>query len=385
MKTLSLSLTFAVTLSLLFSCKQKPSIEVREIDFVNKAETTVHGVPVNAQMPLSVHGMIHCDSLNIVVAEDPKGYVHVYSDSWQMLDVFSGKGRARNEFLTSPSMNRGQVFKGSDGHILLPLSDWRADVVKLMDITESLEQHRAIINDVREYGFEEETKIIDNTQKTETRLMSSFSALYLDDNIYHTLEITYADFYEILKKPVEYRIRHDSTFMEKPEILSRMEQLVGPEYKNQFSRSAYRHPKRNLIIEPYTNLDYIAFLDLDNNRSFFIHQAGSPTYDSNVEIGKYVEDGVVYASPERVCFTAAIPTDDFFIISYYGPYVDNAPASPEMMFFDWEGNFIKSVKLDILTKYNVFDPKTKTLYGIRMPDDDEEQLISFDLSTVIDW
>ena len=385
MKPLSLSVTFAVTLSLLLACKQKPSIEVREIDFLNKAETTVHGVPVNAQMPLSVHGMIHCDSLNIVVAEDPKGYVHVYSDNWQLLDVFSGKGRARNEFLTSPSMNRRQIFKGSDGHILLPLFDWRADVVKLMDITESLKEHRAIIADVREYGNEEENRIIDNVEKTETRLMSSFDALFLDDNLYHTLEITYADFYEILKKPVEYRIRHDSIFMEKPEILYRMEQLVGPEYKNQFSRTAYRHPKRNLIIETFTNLDYIAFLDLDNNRSFLIHQAGSATYDNKVEIGKYVEDGVVYARPERICFTNAIPSDDFFIVSYYGPYIDNAPASPELMFFDWDGNFIKSVKQDILTKYSVFDPKTKTLYGIRMPDDEEEQLISFDLSSVIDW
>ena len=384
MKPLSLSVTFAVTLSLLLACKQKPSIEVREIDFVNKAETTMHGVPVNAQMPLSVHGMIHCDSLNIVVAEDPKGYVHVYSDSWQLLDVFSGKGRARNEFLTSPSMNRKQIFKGSDGHILLPLFDWRADVVKLMDITESLKEHRAIIADVREYGNEEENRIIDNVEKTETRLMSSFDALFLDDNLYHTLEITYADFYEILKKPVEYRIRHDSIFIEKPEVLYRMEQLVGPEYKNQFSRTAYRHPKRNLIIETFTNLDYIAFLDLDNNRSFFIHQAGSATYDNKVEIGKYVEDGIVYARPERICFTNAIPTDDFFIVSYYGPFIDNAPASPELMFFDWDGNFIKSVKQDILTKYSVFDPKTKTLYGIRMPDDEEEQLISFDLSAIID-
>ena len=382
MKPLSLSVTFAVTLSLLLACKQKPSIEVREIDFVNKAETTVHGVPVNAQMPLSVHGMIHCDSLNIVVAEDPKGYVHVYSDNWQLLDVFSGKGRARNEFLTCPSMNRKQIFKGSDGHILLPLFDWRADVVKLMDITESLKEHRAIIADVREYGNEEENRIIDNVEKTETRLMSSFDALLLDDNLYHTLEITYADFYEILKKPVEYRIRHDSTFMEKPSILTDMEKLMGPQYKVKYARTAYRHPKRNLIIESFQNLDYIAFLDLDNNRSFFIHQAGSLTFDDEIEPYSII-DGVVH--PSRFCFANITVTDYFFIANYFGPSYDDTFKDMELMFFDWDGNFIKSVKQDILTKYSVFDPKTKTLYGIRMPDDEEEQLISFDLSSVIDW
>ena len=382
MKPLSLSVTFVVTLSFLLACKQKPEIEVHEIDFLNKAEQTVHGVPVDVQMPLSVHGMIHCDSLNIVVAEDPKGYVHVYSDNWQLLDVFSGKGRARNEFLTSPSMNRRQIFKGSDGHILLPLFDWRADVVKLMDITESLKEHWAIIADVREYGNEEENRIIDNVEKTETRLMSSFEALFLDDNLYHTLEITYADFYEILKKPVEYRIRHDSTFMEKPSILTDMEKLMGPQYQAKYSRTAYRHPKRNLIIESFQNLDYIAFLDLDNNRSFFIHQAGSLTLDDEIEPYSII-DGV--AHPSRFCFANITVTDSFFIANYFGPSYDDTFKDMELMFFDWDGNFIKSVKKDMNTKYNVFDPKTKTLYGIRMPDDEEEQLISFDLSTVIDW
>ena len=129
---------------LLFSCKQETAIEVRETDFLNKAEVTVHGVPVSAQLPFEIHGMVHIDSLNIVVAEGPGGYVFVYSDSWQLLDVFSGQGRARYEFLQSPSMNRSQVFKGADGHILLPLSDPRARLIKLMDITESLVRSGAV-------------------------------------------------------------------------------------------------------------------------------------------------------------------------------------------------------------------------------------------------
>ena len=89
-------MTFAVALSLLFSCKQKPAIEIRESDFLNKSEITVQGIPANVEMPLSVFGMEHIDSLFIVIAEDPKGYVFVYSENWQLLDVFSGKGRARN-------------------------------------------------------------------------------------------------------------------------------------------------------------------------------------------------------------------------------------------------------------------------------------------------
>ena len=383
MKTLSLSVTFAVVLSLLSSCKQKPAIEIHETDFLNKAENTIHGVPVDVEMPLSIHGMIHCDSLNIVVSEDPRGYVFVYSDSWQLLNIFGKKGRARNEFLGSPSMNRSQIFKSADGHILLPLSDRRANIIKLMDITESLAKHRAIIADDREFNFEEENRIIDNVQKTETRLKSGFSFLYLDDNIYNTLEITTADFYDILNIPIQYRIRHDTALIEKPEILAQMEQIVGPNYKAKFSRTSYRHPKRNLIIETFYYLDYIAFLDLDNNRSFFIHQAGSPTRDDDVELETHqTNDG--YDHPARICFANAIVTDSFFMTNYYGPSQDDTFKNTELMFFDWDGNFIKSVKKDILTKYNVYDPKTKTLYGIDINFDDE-RLISFDLSKVIDW
>ena len=384
MKTLSLSLTFAVTLSLLFSCKQKPSIEVRETDFLNKSEITIEGIPVGTEMPLVVRGMIHCDSLNIVIAEDPAGYVSVYSENWQLLDVFSSMGRARNEFLRTPSSNSRPYFKGADGHILLPLSDRKANLIKLMDITESLAKHRAIMADIREFSFDDESRIVDNNGKTETILSSNFSFIFLDDNIYHTLEITDADFYEILNQPIQYRIRYDTTFIEKPEILSRMEQFVGPEYKTQFVRCAYCHPKRNLIIELYFNLDYISFIDLDNNLCYYIHQKGSPTFKNEIEIPTYDDGQSIYSNPERVCFTNAVVTDSFFMATYYGPYDPNTPGTPNLMFFDWEGNFIKSVTLNILTKCNVFDPKTKTLYGIDMNSDDE-RLISFDLSKVIDW
>ena len=371
MKHQPLSFVFAAMQILLFSCKQETAIEVRETDFLNKAEVTVHGVPVSAQLPFEIHGMVHIDSLNIVVAEGPGGYVFVYSDSWQLLDVFSGQGRARYEFLQSPSMNRSQVFKGADGHILLPLSDPRARLIKLMDITESLANHRTIIADVRDFNFGDEVKVYDNDRKSEIHLRTSFSFLYLDNNIHHTLEITNADFYEILNNPIEYRIRHDFTFIKKPEILSGMEKVVGREYKDNYTRIAHRHPKRNLIIETYYHLNYIAFLDLDNNRSFLIHQAGSPTFKDEADL-------------EKFCFSYTIATDSFFMTFYRGANTTSETISPELMFFDWDGNFIKSVKLDMLTHFNIFDSKTKTVYGIR-PLDEEEQLISFDLSPIIDW
>lgn len=382
MKTFTLSVTIVVALSLLFSCKPKPEIEVLETDYRNKSEITVEGVPVDIEMPLSVHGMFHIDSLNIVLTEDPRGYVFVYSDSWELLDIFAQKGRARNEFLDYPSWNSGQIFKGADGHVLLPLSDRRARSIKLMDITESLASHRAVITDSRYFEFDDLTTIEEDNRYV--RLASSFTFLYLDDNIHHTVETTEADFYDILHNPIEYRIRYDTAFIEKPGILTDMERLVGPNRQSNFMRSHYRHPKRNLIIELFMYNDYIAFLDLDNNKSFFVHQKDAITFDQEIETKVIEQDGDSFTVPAFLKFNGAVLTDSFFMASYYDVTLDQTDVKPQLLFFDWDGNFIKSVRLSKATNYNVYDPKTKTLYGIDRRSDDEP-LISFDLSSIIDW
>lgn len=384
MKTFTLSVTFVVALSLLFSCKPKPDIEVHETDYRNKSEITIQGVPVNVEMPLSVNGMFHVDSLNIVLTEDPRGYVFVYSDRWQLLDILAHKGRARNEFLECPSQNRSQIFKGADGHILLPLSDRRARMIKLMDITESLASHKTVITDVRHFEFEEVTNMYDQEEGGYVGYASSFNFLYLDDNIYHTMESTNGDFYELLKEPIQYRIRHDTAFVEKPSILTDMEKLVGPTHKSKFIRFNYRHPKRNLVIELFQNSDYIAFLDLDNNRRFFIHQKDAITFDQELETTVINQDGHSFTIPARTKFSSATLTDSFFMAIYNDAEFNQKDIKPQLLFFDWDGNFIKSVRLSNLTSFNSYDPKTKTLYGIDRYSQDEP-LISFNLSQVIDW
>jgi hypothetical protein len=382
MKNPVFSLAFAVTLSLLLSCKHQSELDVRESDFLNKSEITVQGVPVDVEMPLSIHGMIHCDSLNIVVTEDPRGYVFVYSSNWKLLNIFGKKGRTRNEFIESPDIHHYQIFKDADGHMLLPLSDRKAEKIKLMDITESLARQRTVIADVRHFEFEESTRVYEEETDSYVYYMSSFRFLYLDNNIRHTVEMTNSDFYERFKNPIQYRIRHDSVFVEKPEILTAMEQLVGPKRKSKFSSVTYIHPHRNLVIELFEHNDYIAFLDLDNDKRFFVHQKGSKTFDQEIDTQIYNQDGESFTIPAFITFTRAIPTDSFFIATYYGTSIDQTDIKPEAMFFDWDGNFIQSVRLGLLTQYNVYDPQTKTLYGIDK-NSENEQLISFDLSPII--
>ena len=385
MKKQTISLTFAIVLSLIVSCnKPKPELEVHETDYLNKSEITIQGVTTDTEMPLSVQDMVHVDSLNIVLTEDPRGYVFVYSDRWQLLDIFAHKGRARNEFLESPEMNRGQVFKGSDGHILLPLSDRKARSIKLMDITESLASHKTVITDVRHFEFYEVTNIYEEEYDSYVSYGSTFEFLFIDDNIYHTMESTNGDFYDKLKNPIQYRIRHDTAFVEKPSILTDMEKLVGPRRQSKFIRNNYRHPKRNLIVELFLYNDYIAFLDLDNNRRFFVHQKDAITFDQEIETQTISQDGESYKIPAIFKFSSAIVTDSFFIAIYQNATYDQTDVKPELLFFDWDGNFKKSVRISQSTSCNIYDPKTKTLYGVDRSSEDEP-LISFDLSQVIDW
>ena len=50
---------------------------------------------------------------------------------------------------------------------------------------------------------------------------------------------------------------------------------------------------------------------------------------------------------------------------------------PELMFFDWEGNFLQSVKLDTKVYRIAFDERSRILYGV---DSENDRIISFDLS-----
>ena len=82
MRIRTLSLMSAVILSVLLSCSKKPEIQIREVDYLNKSSELLKGVPVEMEMPMLTYGVFNCDSLNILLTQDPRGYVFVYSDDW---------------------------------------------------------------------------------------------------------------------------------------------------------------------------------------------------------------------------------------------------------------------------------------------------------------
>ena len=142
-------LPFFLLLCSLISCKKHFAYEVKEIDFVNKSDTMIDGVLVDISLPVGIEDFTMCDSLFMFLVDDPSAQLLVYSaNDGHLLGRFCGKGRAKYEII-GPTMISGQIFKDSNGSILLPLREQRA-AIKMVNITESLIRNRTVVQDVRE-------------------------------------------------------------------------------------------------------------------------------------------------------------------------------------------------------------------------------------------
>ena len=387
MRISTLSLSLAVTLSVLLSCSKKPEIQVREVDYLNKSQELLKSVPVDMDMPMLTYGVIHCDSLNILMTQDPRGYMFVYSDDWKLLGTFCHQGRAQYEFVDRPSLIKNQVLLGKDNHLLLPLQD--ATCIKVVDITASLLSHKVVISEIRDYVPYTDIDIMigDNIAK----LRSRNKYMFLDNDIYKTLELTEGFSFEFGESTAEYKIRHDTAYVEVPQILKDMEKLAGPQPEDKFQREFFKHPSRNLIIEPFMAMDYIMFYDLDNNSSFAIHQTGSLTWNQDPpQVPRFNDQGeVIYYIEERGCFGDAVATDSYFLVFYFGGDYSMADENqdwprPELLLFDWDGNFKKSVMLETYIDCAAFDQKNKILYGVPIDEPENEVLLSYDLSSLFE-
>ena len=387
MRIRTLSLTAAVMFSVLLSCSKKPEIQVRETDYLNKSQELLKGVPVDMEMPIHTYGVICCDSLNILMAQDPRGYVFVYDDEWKLLDAFCHKGRAQYEFLGRPGLIRNQVFLGKDNHLLLPLQD--ASCIKVVDITASLLSHKVIILETRDYAPYTDIQIMIGGNAATMRSLNRY--MFLDNDIRKTLELTEGFSDEYGEATAEYKIRVDTAYVEVPKILRDMEELAGPQPEDKFDREFFKHPSRNLIIEPFQVMDYIMFYDLDNDRSFAIHQSGSLTWDQDPpQVPHFNDQGEVdYYIEERGSFGDAVTTDSYFLVFYYGGDYSLADENqdwprPELLLFDWDGNFKKSVKLETYIDCATFDEKNKILYGIPIDQPENEIILSYNLSSLFE-
>ena len=153
-----------------------------------------------------------------------------------------------------------------------------------------------------------------------------------------------------------------------------MKIVEGEEITMPYSGGIFKHPSRNLVVKMFSGMDYLLFMDFDSTDYYAIHQSGSLTFEGIYEREK----------PLGFHFTLSSRTSDFFILTYYnGSYTIDAINTgkgilPEILFFDWEGNYLTGMKMKQPIKSMGYDELHKVLYVV----DYEDKLHAYDFKDV---
>ena len=357
------SVLISLLLLLLISCNKKPNlmVEVREIDFLNKSESMIEGRLVHSGI-LGAERIVVFDTLIMITRNTPYCQLVVYStNTLDSIGGFCTRGRAKNEFMRVYAPNSLVYYK--NGHVVVPLVDYMS-VIKEVDITESLRlSHTVVLNTIDCIPFvDAHTIFIDND---------------LDKRFIYERDIFIGENYveNITKVFVRYTVNKPGTKTKEIKLYRRLVEVSNKKLRRMpFGAYTIKHPQKNLIAHPYYHMDYILFFDLDNNKTFAVHQQGSRTFDD-----RYEDPG-----NDFTYFSGRANSSNYLFLTYrHGDYSLSEPdldkRCPELMVFDWDGNFIKSFKMDRVIWGIGYDEKHKKMYGLTPTED----LYEYDLSGLL--
>lgn len=348
----------------LIACNKKAPnlvVQTREMDYVNKSESTLEGKLVHSNI-LAPERMVVFDTLIIVLCNNPNNQMIVFStNTLDSIGGFCSKGRARNEFTRLYSSTE-QIYY-DNGHVIMPLIDY-LDVVKEIDVTESILQHNTIVRNITDIkSFVDAYTVFINNDLN--------NRFIFERNIYSDK----VDMKDLTKVPVKAYLEKDGNRIKDIKIFRRLVDVsdnrgtILP-----FNALVKKHPYRNIIIHESINMDYLIFFDLDNDVTYAVHQIGSKTFDDLFEY--YGDDGYYFVG----CATS---TDYLFTLYYHGDYSlkenDLTKRCPELLVFNWNGDFINSFKMDREIYGIGYDELHKKLYCIN----NSEDLIMYDLSNLL--
>lgn len=332
------------------------SIDVKEVDYADKASFVLEGKPLDLPV-MGANNMVITDSILAFTTNDVSGMLQVFSlNSMNQIGKFCTKGRAGNEFLQLSLKNC--VVK-RNGNILLPMTNYPGYELKLVNVSESLRKGYTVIDDITDNFFEGSFVLLDN--KSENRFE------------YHLQEDPDGNNRGV---PVYYSIRNGKK-TNKVEVFSKPVKYDNKEadYVAPYMGALYKHPNRNLVIETLMYTDYLLFFDIDYSKYFAIHRENAESYD----------DVFSYQKTDYKTFTDIAVTDDFFMILYWGGknniFSNANNVKPELLMFDWNGNFIRSAKLDQTVNVIEYDNQHKLLYGLNR---DNESIYTFDVKQMVE-
>lgn len=360
MKKFTLLICSIIALILvLYSCSntEKFTLNTIDIDYVNKSDITLNGEELQIKAK-NIRNIFLKDSIFIVQVNDNEHLLEIYKyPSFSHITDICRRGRARNEFINTPTNMTKQLYYDK-GNLIFPLVDDDAHF-KEVNITESINRQSAVIQSSNEcLDFNDGQFIICN--EGVKYIFNNYYAMYDEMDKKKTFSPKY-EYVENGKTKIKINVFPSlcNTFLPMNAI-------------GAYSGVMFKHPNRNLIIQPMEYLNYILFFDLDNSNYFAIHQIGTSTYeDKTVELSK------------NLCFTTTALTDDYFMVLYWSGDKNRTTTdkvTPELLVFNWSGVFLGSAKLDKRVKYIVYDENSHRLIGL---DGRDDSLYSFDLSAFI--
>ncbi len=350
---------FLVVLISLFtmSCNRDPNIQVdvREVDFLNKTGNVIEGKLVKSEI-LGSTDIIVFDTLLMVTTSNPEGQLQVFSlNSLEYLGSFCKQGRAKNEMVKAMFASE-QVYYKND-HVILVLFE-PPSTLKEINITASLQSGN--------------TKIISSQ---ECPVMATGEVVFLDNDLNYRFEYERNIFgiNEVTGIPTRYTVYKDR----KKKELKFFKTLMNTESPNKtlpYIGCLHKHPHRNFLVHSFLNMDYLLFMDLDADKYFAIHQKGSITFN----------DTYVHSKSQMTPhFTDAAKSSEYLMFLYrQGEYTQKTTADnfyPELLVFDWDGNYITGFKMDRKLNRIEYDEINKVLYGRNI----EEELYAYDMENLI--
>lgn len=338
-------LTLCVALCSLFviSCKgdSNITISVKDVDFKNKPQDVLKGNPFSEV--IGADNIVVFDTLLMVVSSDPKGQLKVYStNSLKQLGSFCSKGRAKNEFLQA-GVDTEQAFY-RNGHVILVMYDV-PNVYKEVDVTASLQSGSTVVIDSHECLSLADGELMLLGDKYDTRYEFVINKYGLKKN----------------SRRVPSRYYHYTDGKKKE--LTFFNSLMKSEYESKdvpYEGCLFKHPQKNIVVQSFHRMDYLMFLDFDKDNFFAIHQKGSLTFGDTF---------VAEKDPTQVLhFTDGASSLKYMMFLYrQGDYTLKETEGkwyPELLIFDWDGNYINGFKIDRGIRTIEYDEIHKVLYGL---------------------
>lgn len=358
----SSSFLFILSVMLTVACNKGPNLilPVTEVDYLNKSEKMLEGTLVHQDI-LGAERIIVFDTLLMITRNNPGSQLLVYStNTLDSLSSLCSKGRARNEFLRLYSTTE-QVYYDENNHVVVPFVDL-SQMVKEVDITESLNQRHTVIKKTDEImSFVDGITVFVNNDLS--------NRFIYEHDIYDGEK----DIEDITRVPVRFSLQKDGGKQKPIKVFRRLVEVFNPDYTFMpFDGSLKKSPNnRNVMFYECQYMDYLFFFDLDNGNNHVIHQKGSKTFDD------FYDD----PGDDFLYFLGYAGSSDYlFTLYYHGDYTlkekDIMNRCPELMVFDWEGNFIKSFKMDREVFGMGYDEIHKKLFCINTSED----LYVYDLS-----